>query len=243
MLLKLATSRKYRYTLTGMDINAIKPIWFNPCYAIYNFRQLTSKIGIKAALQKKKEFEAYITAIALLGVRHYEGRIWWLQIPEKDPPDAFAATMSLNKRKIGILNIQIVEIFRIEDYRKEEILEAIERKIKNKAYDPKTTLVGLINRDEKMKDLNILHLEIKKLNPKISSIWIVGNIDPIQSNYIVAQLFPDIKSYKINIDEECKNLRKFGTLMRTTRSMKQALAVKVQIRKREAPLLIPGGTY
>ena len=226
-----------------MEIDITKNIWYSPCYAIYNFKQLVQQIGIEKAFKKKKELEAYITGIALLGIRYYEGRVWWLQMPDEDPPDVLTMTPSINSKHIGIKNIQLVEVYRIEDSKKEVIQDTIRRKLKDKVYDASTSLIGLINRDEEVKDLRDFKEQINNLKPNISSVWLVGNLDPLQNNYMVAQLWPETKPYKINIDEECKFLRKFGQILRTTRSLKEARAKRFHIRKSEIPKLIPGGSY
>ena len=229
-----------------MDIDITKNIWYSPCYAIYNFKQLIQQIGVEKAFNKKKGLEAYITGIALLGVKHYEGRMWWLQVPDEDPPDILAATMSLNSKQVGVKNIQLVEVYLIEDRKKESIADTVKRKLKDKVYDPKTSLVGLINRDEAIKDLSDLNKQIEAVKPNIASVWIVGNIDPLQNNYIVAQLWPEVKSYKINIDQECKALSKFGVVLRTHRSMKRVSAStvkRIRVKREQIPTLIPGGSY
>src|SRR5690242_17404107 len=96
-------------------------IWFSPCYAIYNFRELVKRIGVTKAFNKKRELEAYITGITLLGANRSTQKHWWLQIPQNDPPDSLAATVGVNEDNVGVLDIQEVEVFRIEDYVKENI--------------------------------------------------------------------------------------------------------------------------
>ena len=88
-----------------MEIDITKNIWYSPCYAVYNFKQLVQQIGVEKAFKKKRELEAYITGIALLGIRYYEGRVWWLQAPDEDPPDMLAMTPSVNGEFIGVKNV------------------------------------------------------------------------------------------------------------------------------------------
>ncbi len=218
-------------------------LWFSPCYAIYPFRDLVQKIGSKKAFQKKKELEAYITGITLLGVNYSEKKLWWLQVPPNDPPDTLAATLTVNEKGIGVLNVQQVEIFQIGDYVQEEIWEAIARKLKHKAYDPKTTLIGLINKDTEIKDIRNITNQLKQIRISISSIWLIGDIEPMQNTYLAFQVWPLPEVYKIDVDKECQRLRQYGHVMRATRSTKIPTVKMTQIKRAELPKLIPNGDY
>ncbi len=221
-----------------------KKYWHSPCYAIYNFKHLIGKIGVEKAFHCKKELEAYISALTLLAINHIEGEPWWLQVPESDPPDILAGYWFIKNDGGGGLAIQEIEVFRIEGYTQEKISNAIKRKLHNKAYAPKTTLVGLINRDQEIADLRIISKEVKETKPKISSIWLVGNVDDItQSTYLIFQVFPELKINKIKVNEECERLKPHGHLMRTTWSSKKGTAIKSSIPKQKFPLLIPNGSY
>lgn len=217
-------------------------LWFSPCYAIYPFRDLVQKIGSKKAFQKKKELEAYITGITLLGVNYSEKKLWWLQVPTTDPPDTLAATLTINNG-VGVLNVQQVEIFQIVDRIQEEIWQSIARKLKYKAYDPQTTLVGLINKDIEIKDIRDITEQLKQVSITISSIWLVGDIDPTQNTYLIFQVWPLPEIYKIEVDKECQRLRQYGHVMRVTRSTKTPSAKMTQVKGSDLPTLIPNGEY
>lgn len=220
-----------------------KEYWYNPWWAIVNFKKLVKDIGVKKAFDKKKELEAYITAIVLLVVNYSKGEPWWLQIPDEDPPDALAGFWGVNKDKKGSLVMQDVEVFRIEPFKKESISKATIRKLQEKAYPKKTVLIGLINREEDI-DVKYIANDLKDEVIKVSSIWLLGSISDVgYKDYFVAQIFPNPKMYIVNIEKECERLKKYGLLMRTRFSLKDFIMEKVTIPRKDLPLLIPNGSY
>lgn len=224
-------------------------IWFAPCLAISEFRKLVSRIGISKTISCKKEFEAYIAGITLLGViagGHPKGKLWWLQIPKEDPPDALGCAMSLDKLNIGVHNIINIEVFQVVNNRQGTIIKAINSKLQNKKYDRATALVAFINRNEQIENLKALSEKIDENKPLVGTIWLVGNLNPINDEYLTAELYPSFSATRVRVKDTCAQwFRRFPGAIRVRRSTRTIGLEKLKVTPISLKKIniIPGGKY
>ena len=118
-----------------MEIQYDPATWFSSRFAIYNLWTLIKKEGysIKSSRKYQKEREAWIVGVVLLGVRKIYGDIWWLKIPQDDPPDLLAMTITPDKNKNqNIQNNREVEVMEFNNYSKGTLIEEIIKKLRNK---------------------------------------------------------------------------------------------------------------
>lgn len=180
-------------------------IWFSPCYVINELSKSILSLNQKI-IDKNKE--AWICAVALLCRSKAEPTEWWLQIPEKDPPDVLA--MNIISHKDGLGNSMVVlpvEVFEVSDHDKETIQESIERKLmgvngsKIKDYSD-TMVVGFVRRKEVFDHVQVAEY-IKKVNHKAGAVYLIVS-EENNTNYSFIGVFPNCFKYRCDWGSVCK---------------------------------------
>ncbi len=172
-------------------------IYISPCFAIKRFVGLRQKYGNMAALTKsefKPEREAWITGVFLLGLTKISGRKFWLRINNEDnSPDT--VTMSPVERDKGVVaEMQNVEIFGYGPHSKDDLVAAIQRKLRLKAYSDNYILLCYVyGRTGEVFNTREIFTRVNSLNPrpKIAEIWVLANLSGNKSSeHVIFQVFP-----------------------------------------------------
>lgn len=216
-------------------MNSYNPnVWFSPRFAIYYFWTILKNEGEKAkgANKYQKEREGWIVGVALLGIIKLAGDIWWLQIPTDDPPDIRAMKVTLNTKKDwNVLNHREVEVMEVTKYSQSNLIEAIKRKLRNKAYIKETGLIVYLRVDMKIEDMQELSRELISADLKIADIWLIGNTNKENNEFILFSLLPEVIRVDYNIDEEISKLPPGETIEMTSGKGTNAQLVKAVLTK------------
>lgn len=179
--------------------------WFSPKFALNYFSKLNAQYGHDKVTKDnkfKKEREAWIVGLALLGINKMTGRLWWLQVPRDDPPDMRVMTLlpDLNNNQ-NEMHHREIEVAQITKFTNSTIEEEILRKLNNKLYIKETCLLIYMNRATVIDDMRKL---AAKLNGKIqvSDVWIMGAVSKDSSKHILFSLHPEVKVQHFDIFEE-----------------------------------------
>jgi len=182
--------------------------WFSPRYAIYYLASLLKKHGeiVLTSGRYKKEREAWIMGLALLGINKKTGLQWWLQVPEEDPPDMRAMTMVPNVEKNwNEMNDREIEIVQITKFTDNSIEDEILRKLNSKSYIKETSLIVYMNRNAFISDMRLLAEKLKgKIN--ISDIWVVAAVAKDSPKHILFSLYPDFQVVNFDMFEEMSKI-------------------------------------
>lgn len=180
-------------------------IWFSPCYII-NELSNSARSGNQKIFDKNKE--AWICAVALLCRSKAEPIEWWVQIPEKDPPDVLAMNIIPHKDGLGNSIVVLpVEVFEISEHDKETIQESVERKLmgvngsKIKDYSD-TMVVGFVRRKEVFDHVQVAEY-IKKVSHKAGAIYLIVS-EENNTNFSFIGVFPNCFKYKCDWGSMCK---------------------------------------
>lgn len=198
-----------------MKLEYSSKIWFSPKFPIYNLWILRSKLGqiVLSGNKFQKDREAWIVSVALLGIIKMTGQLWWLQIPEDDPPDILAMSLTPNTVKgWNELNHRNIEVMEITKHTKNNIVAEILSKLKGMYYEKETCLVVYLRRDQQISDMRQLSKELLQRVHNISDIWILGNTRPDSNDFVLFSVFPAVEVENFNIDEEVAKLPPGDTL-------------------------------
>lgn len=191
--------------------------WFTPRFAIEYLASQLDKHG-KIVLHSnkfKKEREAWILGLALLGINKLTGRLWWLQVPEIDPPDMRAMSLASDKESNhNMLLHREIEIAQITNHTDNTIVDEILNKLKGKQYIKETCLVVYMTRNENIDNIySLADALIGKTT--VSDIWIVGAIEKDSPKHILFSVVPDVKIIEFNIIEEMSKIPEGDQIMLT----------------------------
>ncbi len=176
-----------------------KDIWFSPCYVI-NELEKTVRTGNQKKIDKAKE--AWICAVALICRTKVEPTEWWIQVPEKDPPDLLAMHFVPHAGGKGNSLSQLpVEVFEIREFNNESIEKSIERKLEEKDYSG-AMVVGFVRRQQFF-DHVVVSNHIKKINPNAGSVFLIVN-EENNTNFSFIGIFPDCVKFKADFGAFCK---------------------------------------
>ena len=194
-----------------MAIKYDQNVWFSSRFAIYNFWVIRDKVGesAKTSIKFQKEREAWILGVVLLGIKKLKGQLWWLKIPEVDPPDLEAMSVLPDSGKDR--NVQFhreIEVMEITDKSKGTIIESIASKLKNKYYIKETGLVVYLRKTMFIPDMQLLAMDISKLKPRVADIWLVGNTKLDTNDFIIFSILPEVEIIRFNLDDEIRQLPK-----------------------------------
>lgn len=188
-----------------MELPYNEYVWFSPRFAIEYLWRLLDKHGdvVLKTSKYKKEREAWIMGVALLGVMKLTGAKWWLQVPKNDPPDMEVMTLVPDHvKQQNEMRHRLVEIMQITKYTNDTIVNEIMRKLRNKSYPPKTALVVYLNRKMFIEDMWKISAEFVDARPPVADIWIVASVKPDSQEYIFFSLYPTVQTVTYDIDEE-----------------------------------------
>jgi len=208
-------------------------IWFSPRFAIFLLWKLRDRFGkdVISNRKYKREREAWAVAVALLGIIKRTGVLWWIQIPEEDPPDVLAMTLTPNQEKNqNDANYREVEVMLITKHTNRLITEEILEKMQDKYYNKKTCLLVHIARDSRINDMRELAEDLKGKIHDLADIWLIGNTKPKTNNFILFSLFPSIEVENFNIDEEILKLP-IGDVL----ELERAKGIKAHLIRKEFP--------
>lgn len=185
-------------------------VFLSPAFAIKRFQGLREKHGNKKALSEvefKPEREMWITGVFLLGIGDLTHKQYWLRPNNEDTtPDTYSISL-LASDKGATAEMQNIEIFEYENHNKNTLIEAITKKLDNKAYPDDYTLLCYIHDrgGEKLTPIEIVK-QVKKIKPKIAQIWILANVlNPLTSNeHMLIQVYPEPIVYKFDYLEAIK---------------------------------------
>jgi len=161
--------------------------------------------------QFKKDHEYWAISMVLIGVNKLLGTPWWIKNSNQDPPDGVSITYE-NGTKTIVEKLVPVEVVFIPEYIKKQnwnntlsdeeniFIFLNEKKFKNKAYGTGTHLIIYFNLTLKNFLFQKLCDLIKKASPKLKEIWAIAALDPLLKECLIAQLYPDMRSITINIE-------------------------------------------
>lgn len=184
-------------------------VWFSPRFAIHLLWALKDRLGeiVITTNNYKKEREAWVVASALLGIIRMTNALWWLQIPEEDPPDILAMTVTPNENEgWNYVNYRKVEVMEITKHTNKAITDEILDKIGDKFYEKETCLLVYLVRDSKIQDMRKLTEELKGKVHNLADIWILGNTNALTNDFILFSVFPDVQVERYSLDEEIAKL-------------------------------------
>jgi len=210
-------------------------VWFSPRFVIYLLWSLRNKLGevVITSGKYKKEREAWAVAVALLGIIKMTKNLWWVQIPEEDPPDILAMTVAPNLNEgWNYANYRKVEVMGITKYSNETIVNEILNKTKDKYYEKETCLLVHIKRDSKISDMRQLADELKGKVYNLADVWVIGNTEPCTNRFVLFSIFPDVQVENYNLDDEIAKLPPGDTLeMERAKGTQMKLVRGVFLRK------------
>jgi len=178
----------------------------HPCTAIKLLERSVKDVGLNKIIRDRfyeKTREAWIASVFLLALRKIEGHPWWFKVNSDKhlAPDIYAYRfIEYEPRKVERQK-RLIEVFRWVKTAKTTLLEEIERKIK-KNYPSTFTLVCYVMKEEKV-ELQKIYTTLKKINPNLFEIWIVGTSKEKLRNILVGRIWPEVFSTKINLEESC----------------------------------------
>lgn len=206
-------------------------MWFNPCYAYFEFwkehKKLmnSKKLNFKDAWNHrdlKRAKEIYATAIIGLASRKYESpsQPWWIYKPDQDPPDGVIGTIQ-KKDDMQEMHVREIEVSECFD---EDIEKSIRKKLLNKAYEPHTVFICLLSPGSNVMivNLEILAEKLVTLQTNIEFIFVAfhgANLNDIKdtmtsdekiralANIGLMRLRPSYTEMSLNPSDICKNLR------------------------------------
>lgn len=191
-------------------------IWFNPKFAIHVLWRLRERFGqvVINSNRFQKEREAWAVATALLGIMKLSDYTaqWWLQIPEQDPPDIYAMTLTTMDENHSNMNLRLVEVMEVTTYTNSDLISEILTKLKNKSYQKETCLLVHLRRDIDIDDMRELSENLKKEIIGVSDVWVLGSISLETNDFILFSLYPDVNLIRFNIDEELPKQPPVNTL-------------------------------
>lgn len=200
-------------------------IWFSPLNVIYHFKKLESEGKITSGNKiYKKAREAFVTAIALIGMIKITGKEFWMQIIDDKEGSPDIRTGCYDKKiKDNDFATQDIEIVTYDQNSPEDIVDFLMRTklSREKAYDNLTTILCHINKITYLPPLSELNRKLLDRNPEIKSpVLILGKIDPSKEIYRVAQIYPTVDlDTTFDLVAECK-ARKYNGVLSLTRSAK-----------------------
>lgn len=152
---------------------------------------------IKNKRKFSKTREAWIASIFLLRKILTEGRLWYLRqnYIEDSVDDIYARSLEQINGVVYSDKILPIQVFRRTEYSEETLLDSIKKKLKDDLQN--TSLVLYVIRDEVIL-WDTLMDEVKKINPKVIDITIIGNIGG--RKFIVGQVFPSKFISFVNLD-------------------------------------------
>jgi hypothetical protein len=207
-------------TITTASIK-IRPwsenLWFSPRYVINELTQ-SIRSGNKKNIKRNKE--AWICAVAIICHSKIRNEEWWIQVPQKDPPDVLAMKLVPNIKGSGEnISLLLVEVFEISAHDKESIEKSIERKLGVKDYSG-MTLIGFVRREGIFDHENVATY-IQKLKPKVLCVILIVSEEK-STNFSYIQLFPECVKFKYDFGLFCKTTkqRDFIELRRGTKTKK-----------------------
>ena len=190
-------------------------VWFSPKFPIYLVWSLRSSLGdiVLTSNKFKKEREAWPTAAALLGIIKMTNKLWWVQVPEEDPPDMYAMTLTPHqKENQNYVDYRNVEVMEINKRSKKSIEEEIVDKVINKYYEKETCLLVHIKRNTRIKDMREISKNLNGRIHDIADIWLLGNTKLGTNDFILFSVFPEVQVVSYNLDEEIAKLPPAMTL-------------------------------
>lgn len=208
-------------------------VWFSPRFPILLFWSLREKIGdtILKSNKFKKEREAWPTAAALLGIIKITNKLWWVQVPEDDPPDMYVMTLTqIKKNNMNSVDYRNIEVMEINKLSIKSIENEIIDKLKDKFYEKETCLLVHIKRDSLIKDMEEMANNLSGKIHNVSDIWLLGNNRPNSNDFILFSVFPEVQVVEYNLDEEMSKLPSAMTLELTK-------SKGIEIQKVRAPLI------
>lgn len=189
-------------------------IWFSPCYVI---NELARTVATRDKKKIKRAKEAWICAVAVICHSKLKPAVWWIQIPQNDPPDILAMNLIPHKDGLGqSMSILYVEVFEISEHDNESIEKSIERKLGTKDYSG-MTLIAFVRRKQNFEHEKVATC-IQKLKPKALCIFLIVS-EKNSTNFSLVQLFPECVKFKHDFGLFCKNTkqRDFVDMMRGTK--------------------------
>lgn len=189
-----------------------KDRWFSPKFAI---EELSRAAARGETPEKYKRYqEAWVCGVALTCFSDANNEDWWIQIPEKDPPDVLAMRVIPHIEGKGQTMLQAkLEVFEISAHDKETVFESIVRKIGVHDYLG-MTLIAFLRRPS-IFDNQKLADDLIKLNPKADKIIVLASeLDtfgnkPGPTEFSVIEVFPAYQKIRFDFAKIWKNRTQF----------------------------------
>jgi hypothetical protein len=186
-------------------------LYMSPHVVIARMNLLIDKYGQSVAFQDsrfKEEREAAITALYLLGYRKITNKDYWIGIRKEDPPDNVAITLRKRESGKGIaMDVHNFEIFEWEAHSEKSLLEAIKKKLVNKAYPLYYTLLCYVRRPGDAANLEDCFRSLQQEKIGVNSIWLVSSIQNGDADHTIAQLYPGRAQKIFKLAEELEKIK------------------------------------
>lgn len=197
-----------------MEIRRTGNIWHSPYNVYKHLGRLAKQIG-QDAIEKEGKYkpvrEARIAAVTALVISQRTKKPAYVQLPPKDPPDAYLMQQSLKKK--GQLDITTLEITSYRANRNEALLDQLKRTKANgiqKYSDEYVLVVELLSKD------GIDYVAIRDYLNSISikfPVWtLYGKTIDGSTTAELTIINPKIWQTEINIGEAAFRLKQDGML-------------------------------
>ncbi len=197
-----------------MEIRRTGNIWHSP-YNVYKHLGRLAKLVGQDAIEKVGKYkpvrEARIAAVTALVIYQRTKKPAYVQLPPKDPPDAYLMQQSLEKK--GQLDITTIEITSYRANRNETLLEQLKRTKANeipKYSDEYVLVVELLSKDGI--DYEATRDYLNSINIRFPVWTLYGKTVDGSTTGEFTIINPNIWQTEINVGEAAFNLKQDGVL-------------------------------
>lgn len=178
-------------------------LMMSPSIVIRRFETVLRSRGLAVATRgrRKKEREAWITAVWAVGLREVTAREYWVEIETIEPtPDCkvhfIDRSAGYNHRLTH--NVEVVEW----DEHRAEVLDVIKQKC-SRAY-PTYFFLLVLARSGKGINMAELSAEIGQISVPFGEIWVLGRLSGLSSRYAIFMVHPSQKLVEFDLAEALK---------------------------------------
>jgi hypothetical protein len=189
------------------------PIWFPPLNVIRHYKAHLDPMSADQKISKefRKADEVFVAAIALLGIQLEGAEPYWMQaVPDSEhSPDVRSgrwvpAPISTRAPNFEMQDVEVVGFFP-ESGEDIPIFLTRTKLSKQKAYDPRTTILCHIQKNISIPSLQTITKTLQG-NNAVCPVIVLGRTHPTRKDYILFQVHPQFKVIaKYNIEEILKN--------------------------------------
>lgn len=196
--------------------------WVSPSWIKKRFDELVKKQGNEAAVRSPRYQacrEIWVAAAFHLGLRKRKDEEFWLA-HGNDPPDveSYRFVKQKNQKSAERFPIEICEWEGHSTH--SSLINALESKLKRKAYPSGTQLVCYAHSRTERVDLQFVFEHFQNNRPKIGCIWLLMSIDNSHGNHLLNRLFPEAFQILFDIHAEAESRKSQEPVIRFKRGFK-----------------------